>query len=43
MVDVADSKSAAAFSVALKKVVAPQAVFVYNRIEMFNIPPAYPS
>ena len=43
MVDVADSKCASSFIVPAEKVVAIQALFMYNGISKFNIPPAHPS
>ena len=43
LVDVADSKCASSFIVPAEKVVAIQALFMYNGICKFNIPPAHPS
>ena len=43
MVDVVDSKCASSFIVPAEKVVAIQALFMYNGISKFNIPPAHPS
>ena len=43
MVDVTDSKCASSFIVPAEKVVAIQALFMYNGISKFNIPPAHPS
>ena len=41
--DVSDSKCASSFIVPAEKVVAIQALFMYNGISKFNIPPAHPS
>ena len=43
LVDVVDSKCASSFIVPAEKVVAIQALFMYNGISKFNIPPAHPS
>ena len=43
LVDVVDSKCASSFIVPAEKVVAVQALFMYNEISKFNIPPAHPS
>ena len=43
MVDVTDSKCASSFIVPAEKVIAIQALFMYNGISKFNIPPAHPS
>ena len=43
LVDVVDSKCASSFIVPVEKVVAIQALFMYNGISKFNIPPAHPS
>ena len=43
MVDVTDSKCASSFLAGLEKVVEIQALFMYNGISKFNIPPAHPS
>ena len=43
MVDEEDSKCASSFIVPAEKVVAIQALFMYNGISKFNIPPAHPS
>ena len=41
--DVSDSKCASSFLAGLEKVVDIQALFKYNQIHKFNIPPAHPS
>ena len=43
LVDVVDSKCASSFLAGLEKVVDIQALFKYNQIHKFNIPPAHPS
>ena len=43
LVDEVDSKCASSFIVPAEKVVAIQALFMYNGISKFNIPPAHPS